>query len=67
MSAVVELLVDEGCVILSEPDPLVLVNMLGAVVPDTGLIVRISNETLIDGEGVVVSPELFDIGGDISG
>jgi hypothetical protein len=41
--------------------------MLGAVVPDTGLIVRISNEALVDGEGVVVSPELFDIGGDISG
>ena len=67
MSAVVELLVNEGSVILSEPDPLVLVHMLCAVVLNAGLIVRISNETLIDGEGVVISPELFDIGGDISG
>jgi hypothetical protein len=67
LSTVVKLLVNEGSIILSEPDPLVLAHMLGAVVPDTGLIVRISNEALIDGEGVVVSPELFDIGGDISG
>ena len=67
MCAVVELFIDEGSVILSVTDPLVLAQMLGVVVPDTGLIVRISNETLIDGEGVVVSPELFDIGGDISG
>lgn len=67
MSAVVELLVNEGSVILSVPDPLVLVHMLGAVVPDTGLIVRISHETLIKTESVVVSPELTDIESDISG
>lgn len=57
LSAVIEVLVYEGSVILSEPYPLVLVKMLGAVVPDAGLIVRVSNETLIDGEGVIICPE----------
>ena len=66
MSSIVELLVNEGSVILSEPDPLVLVHMFGAVILNASLIVRISNETLIDSKAVVISPELSDIGGNIS-
>lgn len=67
MSSIVELLIYEGSVILSEPYPLVLVHMLCAVVPDAGLIVRVSDEALINSEGVVICPELFDVGGNISG
>jgi hypothetical protein len=37
------------------------------MVPDAGLIVRVSDEALINSEGVVICPELFDVGGYISG
>ena len=67
MSAIVELLIYEGSVILSVPYPLFLARMLCAVVPDAGLIVRVSDEALINSEGVVICPELFDVGGYISG
>jgi len=40
--------------------------VLGSVIIDSGRIVGIRNYTLVEGEGIVESPELVDRGGDIN-
>ena len=66
LGAIIVLLVNKGGVVNSVPDPSVLSGMLSAVESDTGHVVWVLDNALIDSVLVVCGPELLDIRGNIN-
>lgn len=67
LSAVIELLVNDGKITGSEPNPFVLGGVLHSVELLAGCVVRIGNDTFVNGVAIEVRPESVYCGGDGDG